>query len=271
MKFRPVLCLFAALLAFGCSRQVIDLPPSYVVVYGDTRSDHATHEAVTKAILDVAPVAVFHTGDLVNDGRNPDDWAAFDLIASGLIASTKYYPAIGNHEENSELYFDRFELPNNERWYAVDAFGIHFIVLDSTVETGAGSEQYSWLESHLEEVGSGSRFVAAVFHHPPYSTGPHDEDEMGLRHTFVPLFEKYGVDVVFNGHDHTYERTFHNGIYYIVTGGGGAPLYDQERYSPESQVYIKTYHYCRLHVSDDQLVVDVFDLGGDRIDRFAVE
>ncbi|MCK4236104.1 MAG: metallophosphoesterase [Candidatus Krumholzibacteria bacterium] len=53
------------------------------------------------------------------------------------------------------------------------------------------------------------RFIAAIFHHPPISTGPHTEDEMGLRKTIVPLFERYGVDVVFNGHDHIYERSLY--------------------------------------------------------------
>jgi 3',5'-cyclic AMP phosphodiesterase CpdA len=263
--------LSAIAVAAGCSRQVVDVVPAHVVVYGDTRSDHATHAAVTEAIMEVEPVAVFHTGDLVNDGNNPDDWAVYDVIASDLIASTDYYPAIGNHENDSQMYFDRFELPNNERWYAVDAAGVHFIVLDSTTDCSVGSEQYNWLKSHLETTAVDREFVASVFHHPPYSTGPHEEDEVGLRQTFVPLFEKYGVDVVFNGHDHTYERTLHNDIYYIVTGGGGAPLYDQERYSPESQVYITTYHFCRLSVVGDQLAVDVFDAGGDRIDGFVTE
>jgi len=273
MRFSSLLFVagvLAAVVAMGCSPAVV-MDRSYVVVYGDTRSDHDTHQAITEAIMDVDPVTVFHTGDLVNDGRKPDDWAIFDAIASGLIASADYYPAIGNHEENSQMFFDRFKLPNNERWYAVDSGGIHFIVLDSTSDTRPGSEQYRWLESHLETTARNREFVAAVFHHPPFSTGPHDADERGLRTTWVPLFEKHGVDVVFNGHDHTYERSLHNGIYYIVTGGGGAPLYDQERDSPDSQVYITTYHFCSLSVVDDKLKVDVLDLWHDRIDKFVIE
>ncbi len=244
--------------------------PNYIVVYGDTRTNHDIHRKVVATIAKSDPVAVFHTGDLVNDGRVASQWDTFNVITAGLRDSTPFYPAIGNHEYNSQLYYDNFELPGNERWYSVTIDGILFIILDSNADTQDGSEQYTWLEGQLENIGNTTDYVIALFHHPPYSTGPHTEDEKGLRSTFVPLFEQYGVDIAFTGHDHCYERTLHNGIYYIVSGGGGAPLYDQERTSPESLIYETKYHFCRLTVLTDRLKIKAIDTAFVMIDSFSV-
>ncbi|GAI54662.1 unnamed protein product, partial [marine sediment metagenome] len=66
----------------------------------------------------------------------------------------------------------------------------------------------------------------------------------------VPLFEENGVDMVFNGHSHVYERYLHNGIYYIVTGGGGAPLstLQVDNEEPIRQVGETTFHHCVIDV-----------------------
>jgi len=271
--WRPALLglLFLAAFSLGCwvpSRPAGDFRP--VVVYGDTRSGHEAHRKVLAAVLKVHPAAVFHTGDLVEDGLVPAEWDTFNAIVSPLLEQSPLFPAIGNHERNSELYFDNFELPNNEEWYSVEQEGIHFIVLNSCSGIGKDSEQFQWLERDLAEAGGKEDFIVVVLHHPPYSTGPHDEDEKGLRETVVPMFEKWGVSVVFSGHDHTYERSVVNGIYYVVTGGGGAPLYDQARESPWSQVFAKKHHFCVLSRDSRRLLVEAFDPDFRVIDRFGV-
>ncbi len=93
---------------------------------------------------------------------------------------------------------------------------------------------------------------------------------MGLRQTFVPLFEQYSVDIVFNGHDHDYERSYCGGIYYFVAGGGGAPLRNQAREHPCSELFLKKYHYCKLSSINDSLIINVFDNNSFLIDRFAL-
>jgi hypothetical protein len=115
------------------------------------------------------------------------------------------------------------------------------------------------------------RFVIAILHHPPFSTGPHAEDEKGLRKTIVPLFDQYGVGMVFSGHSHAYERSLYNDTHYIVTGGGGAPLYDQVRASPHSQIFIKAHHFCRLTVRDNLLTLCVIDVDLNLIDIVTVD
>lgn len=239
-----------------------------IVVYGDTRTGHDAHRQVVEQIIAHNPTTVFHVGDLVADGRIASQWDTFNSITRQMRSIAEFYPAVGNHEYMSPLYFEQFILPGNEQWYSVNRDYVHFIVLNTCVATDSASDQFLWLKDDLENVADSIRFIAAVFHHPPYSTGPHVEDEVHLRETFVPLFEEYGVDIVFTGHDHDYERSYCGGIYYIVTGGGGAPLRDQARSHPCSQLFLKTYHFCRLLVVRDRLMVRINDAEGVLIDKF---
>lgn len=242
-----------------------------IVIYGDSRTGHQTHQKIVDEIIKIKPSLVFHTGDLVEDGLIPAQWVTFNEITSDLIKIADFYPALGNHENNSPLYFDNFDLPNNEQWYSVEKDNLHFIVLDSNSDCSIGSEQYLWLENDFQKINANIKFVIAIFHNPPFSTGAHTADEKGLRKNIVPLFEQYGVDIVFNGHDHDYERSLYNNTYYIVTGGGGAPLYDQTRINPYCQLFIKVHHFCQISFKENQLILDVYDINSNLIDHFVIE
>jgi acid phosphatase type 7 len=241
-----------------------------ILVYGDTRTNHDIHRQVVAQMMLQRPVVVFHVGDLVENGFSASQWDTFNIITAGLRSVAEFFPALGNHESQSPLFFSNFNLPNNEQWYSVERDSIHFIVLNSCVSIQPGSEQLSWLDSDLAQVADSIKFIVVVLHHPPYSTGPHTEDEVGLRETVVPLFERYGVAVVFAGHDHAYERSFCGGRYYIVTGGGGAPLHDQARQYPCSQLYLKTHEFCRLTRVGDELRVRVYDSDLNLIDQIEI-
>jgi hypothetical protein len=102
------------------------------------------------------------------------------------------------------------------------------------------------------------------------STGWHGGDS-DLRQILTPLFEDYRVDVVFNGHDHGYERSFKDGIYYVVTAGGGAPLRGQATTSDYSQVFDKTYNFCTLSVGSENVTVKAFDPDIGLVDEFSIE
>lgn len=247
-------------------------PPQVILIYGDTRTNPRAHQKVVDAMLAMQPEIVFHTGDLVANGLDARQWKTFNEITAKLRDTAVFFPVLGNHERNSPIYFETFDLPNNERWYTVDTRdGIHFILLDSTTDTGPNSEQYKWLENDLRSFGQQAKFTVVLFHHPPFSTGHHSGDEAGIRETLVPLFQQYGVDLVLNGHDHCYERSLHNGIYYIVTGGGGAPLYSQKETSPYSQLYIKEYHFCKVSVYNGQLSVTAYSADLAVLDRITID
>ncbi len=248
---------------------VIDIEP--IIIYGDSRTNHNIHREIVNLIVNETPKVTFHTGDLVDDGSQSDEWNIFNDITAKLRKMAPFYPALGNHENNSQLYFDNFVLPNNEHWYSVEIDTIHFIILDSNFGISEDSKQYKWLENDLQNVNDEIKFIIIIFHHPLFSSGPHQEDEKGLRAILIPLFEEYNVDIIFNGHDHIYERSLYNGIYYIVSGGGGAPLYNQENYNAYSQLFIKTHHFCRLYIMNKQLFVDVIDINYNLIDQFKIE
>jgi 3',5'-cyclic AMP phosphodiesterase CpdA len=254
------------------SDEVSSMIPHLFVIYGDSRSNHEEHQAVVDAIVGVEPDVVFHTGDLVADGRVLSQWANFNAITAEMRNMAEFFPVLGNHEYDSDYYFDNFELLNNERWYSLDRSGIHFIVLDSNHGIPIGSDQYEWLEDDLESIGDDIDYTIVIFHHPPYSSGPHwrEGESMGLRDSIVPLFDQHGVDVVFNGHDHAYEKLKRNGIYYIVAGGGGAPLYSLDEENEYSELYIKTLHFCMMELEDGKLQITVFDENSDEVDSFEV-
>ncbi|UCG63193.1 MAG: metallophosphoesterase [Candidatus Zixiibacteriota bacterium] len=248
--------------------QVRMVPP--LVVYGDSRTGHDAHRRVVAQILNVYPTVVFHSGDLVGTGTLPSDWDTFNEITAEMRNRAEFFPALGNHELQAQLYFDNFELPGNEQWYSVVRNRAHFIILNSCVDISPGSVQYQWLVDDLSSIADSIWFTAVVFHHPPYSTGAHAEDELDLRNILVPLFEEYGVDIVFNGHDHDYERSYCGDIYYIVTGGGGAPLRGQARDHPCSQLFLQQYHFCKVSVLPERIFISVINDLGEVIDEFTL-
>jgi hypothetical protein len=129
-------------------------------------------------------------------------------------------------------YFDIFTLPTageaggvpsgTEHWYSFDLGMVHFICLDSmTASRATNGAMATWLRSDLAVTTN--RWIIAFWHHPPYSRGSHDSDlggvsydaSMGqMRTNFLPILENGGVDLVFGGHSHSYERSkFLNGHY----------------------------------------------------------
>ena len=143
-------------------------------------------------------------------------------------------------------------------------------MLDSNSGLKKGSEQYRWLESDLKGINASIKFKIAIFHHPIFGIGPHVEDEKGLKYVLLPLFEEYGVNAVFSGHNHNYERLKYHGIDFIVTGGGGSPLLDGKGSSPYLKKFIKAYHFCLISAENSYLSVRVIDPGLNVIDDFSI-
>lgn len=241
-----------------------------IIIYGDTRSNHEVHRKVAEQIVKNKPIAVFHTGDLVSLGNIKKQWTNFNDITKEIQKSSLFYPALGNHENDSKNFYDNFELPNNEQWYHVEIKGLNFIILNSNVEMLQDSEQYNWLVKKMKEIGK-EKFLCLIFHHPIYSTGRHGSMKEEKRKEFTDLFEKYDVDAVFNGHDHHYERSEKNDIFYIVAGGGGAPLRKQSSQSEYSKKYLEMYHFCRLTKEDKNVKIEVISDDFFLIDEFIVK
>jgi len=140
-----------------------------------------------------------------------------------LAAKVKFYAALGNHDNPSERNYKDWNM-GGQRFYtwratgALARVGVRFFALDSNY---MDKPQLDWLESELQK--SGSEWKIAFFHHPLYSSGKEHGSSLDLRVLLEPLFMKYGVAVVFSGHDHFYERIKpQQGVYYFVSGAGGS-------------------------------------------------
>ena len=235
--------------------------------FGDTRTQHQFHQAVVERIVAQEPDFALHSGDLVAHGNSAPEWETFFEIEQELMARIPLFPALGNHEGNDPRYFDLFYLPGNERWYTFDYGNSRFISLqvDGFADFDIQSEQYAWLEETLAANTQAWLFV--YFHIPPYSS-VRDGLEDNVRQALPPLFERYGVDVVFNGHKHNYERNEVNGVTYIVTGGGGAPLYAMQEQEPTQAAFALAYHCVLLEIDGNHLKATVISNEGEVLDAF---
>lgn len=259
------------------------------VAYGNTRSNAIEHRKVILAIIDSAPDLVIHTGDLVYNGNDYVQWnEQFFPTCYDLMINTPLLPILGNHEYSSgqTLFFDFFSLPDNysllgneEQWFAFTYGGVRFIGLNTNIYSGAGvdyslgSEQYNWLVSELDSSDyNDAAWHIVYFHHPPYTCSSSHSDDTNVQKHLVPLFEQYGVDMVFNGHSHVYERYSHNGIYYIVTGGGGAPLSTLlvDNKEPIRQVGETTFHHCVIDVTSTSLILEARYNDGQQFDTITI-
>ena len=151
-----------------------------------------------------------------------------ELLSSGV----KFYATLGNHDNPEQRNYGLFSM-TGQRYYTFRASrgglgkilsgnvlsgGVRFFALDSTY---VDAQQLAWLEKELSS--SGSDWKIAFFHHPLYSSGKTHGSSLDLRKTLEPLFVRYGVNVVFQGHDHIYERVKpQQGITYFVSGSAGS-------------------------------------------------
>ena len=146
------------------------------------------------------------------------DFAAkFEIPYKPLLdQKVQFYAALGNHDDPNERFYKNYNM-DGKRYYTFEKRNAKFFVVDSTLVDKA---QLDWLDKEL--ASSGSEWKIAYFHHPLYSTGKTHGPELNVRAVLEPLFIKYGVDVVFAGHEHFYERLKpQHGINYFISGSGG--------------------------------------------------
>ena len=155
-------------------------------------------------------------GDNLYGGEDPSDYVdKFERPYKPLLdAGVKFYAALGNHDEPAQRFYKPFNM-DGKRYYKFSKDDVDFFVLDSTYMAPA---QVDWVKKELE--GSKAKWKIAYMHHPIYSSGERHGSEVDLRALIEPLFLQNGVDVVFAGHEHFYERLKpQKGIYYITQGG----------------------------------------------------
>jgi predicted phosphodiesterase len=162
---------------------------------------------------------VIMLGDNIYGGSKPADFdKKFAVPYKPLIdAGVKFYASLGNHDNTNERFYKPFDM-NGESYYTYKKGNVRFFVLNSNY---MDPKQSAWLETQLRDAGNGD-WKVCYFHHPLYTSAKFHGPSLDLRQSLEPLFMKYGVDVVFSGHEHVYERVHpQHGIYYFTEGASG--------------------------------------------------
>lgn len=198
-----------------------DYAPTQFVYFGDAQNDLRNHwSRLIRMAYQTAPNASFaiHAGDLINDAHRDHEWAQWFEAGNFIHRQWTAIPVAGNHEfrslekgKPSKLSIQwrpQFTLPVekslpselHETVYTVDYQDIRIIVLNSSQQREA---QTQYLEQQLKNCTAKWKIVTC--HHSIFSPAKGRNFQFGRDH-WKPLFDQYGVDLVLNGHDHTYAR-----------------------------------------------------------------
>ncbi|HLK89112.1 MAG TPA: metallophosphoesterase [Polyangia bacterium] len=252
--------------------------PFRFAVYGDMRyPGHAAHRAIVEALVREAPPLILNTGDLTDVGSEESNWQKYFEITAPMGAIAPVVPALGNHDADrhgtgSPIAWSLFGVPAKgpPGWTSFDLGGVHFVILSTNDMRNPA--QRDWLRRDLAGARRRERPPRAIFafcHEGPWSHALHGGESI-MVHDYAPILAAAHVDVLFSGHDHIYERGVGNTpegkLPYVVSGGGGAPLYNphcQAAAGPPPvgvpgplpacpawvQVLTNTYHYIMVEVS----------------------
>jgi acid phosphatase type 7 len=246
-------------------------------VVGDSGSGGKGQLAVAALLGHLHPDLVLHTGDVVypaGQGRHYD--RRFFAPYRNLIKTVPVFPVLGNHDVrkgNGAAFLENFHPPlgspaSTTRYYSFDWGNTHFVALNSELyhddKRSDPEKQKAFL---VQDLGaSRKRWKVAFMHRSPYGSSRHGGDGR-VREDLEPLFVKYGVDLVFSGHDHVYERTVPiRGVTYVVSGGGGRRLYPAGN-SDLTASSVSTHHAVLVRVSGRDLLLEAVEVGGKVVDR----
>ena len=231
-------------------------------------------------------------GDQVNVGDSDEEFGDFYDAGSWMFRSINILPVAGNHEYPrtgllltralTPLWRPHFTLPENgpagleETCYFVDYQEVKFIVLNGSEKL---VEQGGWLEKVLKK--NSAKWTIVSMHQPIYSTG-NERDNPELQELFLPLFDKYGVDLVLQGHDHTYGRTYPLKGGEIATSGDRGTVYvvssSGEKFYKQNPLYLglmaktvlNTQLFQVISFEKNAIHFKAITVNGEIIDEFAV-
>ncbi len=263
--------------------------PFKMVVWGDSHGGFSTilttlvtGNGASDGMLGFEPDLMVCVGDAVDSGSQYWQWGTglLDQIQP-LASSTPYFEAIGNHEGDSHWFYDYLDQPGNEHWFALSYGAARLVFIDTNYSFSTGSEQNDWIREELSsEEAQDARWLLVFHHHPPYSEIYEESKYAQIRSYLVPLYEAAGVDVLFTGHIHDYERGIWTPedtgrrIVYLQTSGGGGTLWWDEYDGDWPQidnVIQYAYHYMELEVGAEDLTMNAVDLDGNVIDTVELE
>ncbi|MEU0479465.1 metallophosphoesterase family protein [Streptosporangium sp. NPDC006013] len=276
-----------------------DLQPFSFIYYGDAQNyiDSAVPRVFRQAFAE-RPQAkmIVNAGDLINSANNEEEWGQWYKAAGFIDSQVNNLSIPGNHEYSgglSTFWRPQFPYPDNgpgnpelkQTAYTVDYQGVRFIGLDSNVQSNTTlmAAQATWLEGLLKD--NPNKWTVVTFHHPVYSTTG-TRNNPAVRGQWGPLFEKYGVDLVLQGHDHSYGRgnvatarksvTVNNGVAYVVSVSGGKmyALNNGENWTGNGAEVVSksqnTQLYQLIDIEADKITFEARYANGEHHDGFVV-
>lgn len=278
-------------------RTASDQPQPFSFIYfGDAQNDIRSRwsRVIRQAVRD-APRASFlvHAGDLVNKGESDPEWHDWFGAASWMNGMVPSLPVPGNHEMvkggNSRNRLSRhwrpqFTLPQNgpsgleETCYTIVWQGVRLIALNSNSDRDTQAE---WLDEVLRN--NREKWTICVFHHPIFSAAK-DRDNAELRILWKPVLDRHRVDLVLQGHDHTYARTgletptaaggggrgeTFSGTVYVVSVSG-PKMYEVRERPMMVRTAQDTQLYQVVHIDGDRLEFEAFTAAGELYDGFTL-
>jgi hypothetical protein len=272
-------------------------------VTGDTGAGTSAQKKTVYAIHNKKPDFVAVAGDIVYPRGTIADYRsrffpivnadrASASIGAPSLRSTLWIAAPGNHDTGYRTvpgglaFYDYWIQPFGgpvAGCFTFEYGNAHWTVLDSNPYIDWSKGRYkSWLEVSLM-AGKRSKWSFVLFHHPPYQSSPTHAGDTFMRKV-AHMFTENGVDIVFAGHVHNYQRSnpihttargwsLGQGPIYIVTGAGGADLYDQKiasdrkKWKPFTAAYKAGYSYTLVDVKGGLLTLKQVDLSGKVIDQ----
>jgi len=265
--------------------------PFSFIYFGDAQNGVRSHwSRVIRNAYSDAPKARFiiHAGDLINTADNDAEWGSWFAAGGWLNGMVPSVPVPGNHEylrnaarerELCRHWRPQFALPENgpagleETVYSFDYQGVRFVGLNSNERE---EEQASWLDSVLRN--NPNRWTVLTFHHPLYSTKK-SEDNAALRRAWQPVIDRYHVDLVLQGHDHSYARSNlmegtdargDGGTVYVVSVSG-AKMYQLHRAAWMQRAAEDAQLYQIISIDGDRLRYQARTADGDLYDGFELQ
>jgi hypothetical protein len=269
-----VLLLFLPSAAAG---QHVTLPRAQdsvkFAVIGDSGSGRRAQYQVGERLAAAREQFPFETvlmlGDNIYGRERPRDFERkFELPYKPLLdAGVRFYASLGNHDEPTQRFYERFNM-GGERYHTFSRGPVQFFALDTTY---MDRTQIDWLEQELSR--SRARWKIAYGHHPLYSSGGRHGSELDLRALVEPIFVRHGVDVVFAGHEHFYERIHpQQGIHYFTSGAAGKLRRGNIRRGALTAAgFDRDYSFMLIEVVGDRLHFQAISRAGVTVDEGVID
>ena len=245
-----------------------------LAVVGDTHSADGVHARIVGEIIRENPDLLVHTGDLsLRPGKREGNVEKeFFRVEGPLLRSVPIHPVLGNHDGNGFRFVELFVPPygpGEATYYLVRRGPLALVALDTNESVEAGSTQGLWLARTLESLAAdaGVVFRVVAMHWGPFESGSGHGSNLESREALVPLFERYGVDLVFSGHDHAFERSTVRGVRYVMTGGGGGGRRKPHEVLGNSwtEASSSAFHHCLVDIDGRELRFTAREAGSGRV------